>query len=279
MILLTGDTTEFSLYKPKEEPFYIPMRDGASTEIDIGMAALESKMPIMLKGPTGTGKTRFVEYLAYKSDRPLITVSCNEDTTANGLVGRFLLKDGETVWQKGPAYKAVEEGAILYLDEIVEARKDVMVVIHSLTDHRRILPVDALDTIIEAHPNFALIVSYNPGYQSVLKNLKPSTAQRFIAINFDYLPFGKEVEVVEHESGCDFQIAEQIVKVAQLTRGSDELKGLIEGASTREAIYAGKLTKQGISLKVALEMAIANILTDDEELRDGVKAIIDAVVA
>ena len=205
-------------YALEAEPFYRPLAD----EIEVFQAAYDQRLPVLLKGPTGCGKTRFIEYMAHKIYRngvagdisqPLQTVACHEDLSATDLVGRFLLKGEETVWQDGPLTRAVKDGAICYLDEIVEARKDSTVLIHSLTDHRRILPMEKLGTILDAHPTFLLVISYNPGYQNVLKDLKPSTRQRFVAIDFDYPAKGVEAEIIAHESGVGAEMAGRLASL------------------------------------------------------------------
>ena len=210
-----------------QEPFYLPVGD----EVALFKAAYAQRLPVLLKGPTGCGKTRFVEYMAYQLFRgaqapaelrsieyPLQTIACHEDLSATDLVGRFLLQGDETVWQDGPLTRSVQEGSICYLDEIVEARKDSTVLIHSLTDHRRILPIEKRGLILDAHPNFLLVISYNPGYQNVLKDLKTSTRQRFIAIDFDYPSVAAETEIIAHESGVDREIAGQLATLGSKIR-------------------------------------------------------------
>lgn len=209
--------------------------------------AWQQRLPVLLKGPTGCGKSRFVEAMAHELARPLVTVSCHEDTSSTDLLGRFLVKGGDTVWQDGPLTRAVREGAILYLDEVAEAREDVIVVIHPLTDHRRQVYVDKLDEIVEAPPEFMLVVSYNPGYQRRLKELKPSTRQRFVAMSFGYPPPGIEVEVVQQESGVDAAVAKKLVRMGRRIRELEEL-GLTETVSTRLLVYAGKLIATGVPL-------------------------------
>lgn len=205
-------------YRIEDEPYYQPTGD----EIELFEAAYHNQLPVLLKGPTGCGKTRFMEYMAWRLKRPLITVSCHDDLTASDLVGRYLIKGGETTWIDGPLTQAVKAGGICYLDEIVEARKDTMVVIHPLADDRRVLPIEKLGTLIEADPEFAIAISYNPGYQSVLKDLKQSTRQRFIALEFDYPGAELETEIVVRESGLERQLAGRLVKFAGMTRN---LKG------------------------------------------------------
>lgn len=238
-------------------------------------AAYASRMPIMLKGPTGCGKTRFVEHMAWKLKRPLVTVSCHEDMTASDLVGRYLLDSDGTVWHDGPLTLAVRHGAICYLDEIVEARQDTTVVIHSLTDDRRILPLEKKNEVLSAHPDFQLVISYNPGYQSVLKDLKESTKQRFGAINFGYPNADLEAKIVAHESGIDEQAAKMLVKIAERSRN---LKGhgLEEGASTRMLIHVGQLMNRRIPVGEACEIALVLPITDDPDIRSALTAAIAA---
>ncbi len=256
-------------YKIKQEPYYRPI----GNEIELYEAAYQARMPMMLKGPTGCGKSRFVEYMAWKLGRPLITVACNEDMTASDLVGRFLLDKDGTVWQDGPLTTAARIGAICYLDEVVEARQDTTVVIHPLTDHRRTLPLDKKGELIEAHPDFQLVISYNPGYQSLMKDLKQSTKQRFGALDFDYPEADLETEIVSRESGVDPQIAAKLVQIAQRSRN---LKGhgLDEGISTRLLVYAGQLISKGIEPVAACTMTMVTPLTDDPDMRDTLNAAV-----
>src|SRR5919109_1039576 len=225
--------TAIEKYLIKKEPYYLNIKDEAA----IFETAFQSKLPVMLKGPTGCGKTRFVEAMAYRLGRPLVTVACHEDLSATDLVGRFLLEGDQTVWHDGPLTTAVRHGAICYLDEVVEARKDTIVLIHPLTDHRRRLPIEKRGTILEAPDDFMLVVSYNPGYQSILKDLKQSTRQRFIAIDFDYPPPEMESEIVAREGGIDEGTARDLVLIGQKVRNLRG-HGLEEGVSTRLLIYA-----------------------------------------
>lgn len=234
-------------------------------------------MPVTLKGPTGCGKTRFVEYMAYQLGVPLITVSCHEDLTASDLVGRYLLKGNETVWMDGPLTTAVKEGAICYLDEIVEARKDTTVVIHPLSDSRRVLPIEKKGTVIEAHPKFMLVLSYNPGYQSVLKELKQSTKQRFLALEFTYPPFEQEVEIVRHEADIKDEMAKKLVKIGHKIRNLKN-QGLDEGVSTRLLIYAGTLIRNGIDPLLACQTALAQPVTDDHEMQKSISEIVTSIL-
>jgi len=229
----------------------------------------------MLKGPTGCGKTRFIEHMAWRLKKPLVTVACHEDMTASDLVGRYLLDAEGTVWHDGPLTVAVRHGAICYLDEIVEARQDTTVVIHPLTDNRRLLPLEKKGELVHAHPDFQLVISYNPGYQSVLKDLKESTKQRFGAIDFGYPSAAVEAEIVAHESGIDRREAERLVAIGERSRN---LKGhgLDEGASTRMLIYAGQLMAGGIGLETACRVALVLPITDDPDIRDALSAAVAA---
>jgi nitric oxide reductase NorQ protein len=241
-------------------------------------AAFRQGMSLVLKGPTGCGKTRFIEAMAYDLERPLITVSCHDDLTTADLVGRYLLQGGETTWVDGPLTRAVREGAICYLDEVVEARQDTTVVIHPLADHRRQLPIDRLGTVLDAAPGFCLVVSYNPGYQSVLKDLKDSTRQRMVAIELGFPPADVEEKVVAHEAGTDHDVAAQLVHLGQAIRRL-ETAGLREVASTRVLIAAGRLVVEGLSLRVAARAAVAGPLTDDPLVAAGLVEMIDNYLA
>ena len=254
-----------------EEPYYRPV----GKEVEHFTAAHADRMPLVLKGPTGCGKTRFVEYMAYKLKIPMITVSCHEDMTASDLVGRFLLDAEGRVWHDGPLTLAVRYGGICYLDEIVEARQDTSVVIHSLTDHRRMLSLEKKNEVIKAHPDFHLVISYNPGYQSVLKDLKESTKQRFGAINFSYPEPEVEAEIVARESKVDLTVARKLLKIAERSRN---LKGhgLEEGCSTRMLIHVGRLINRGIPLGEACEIALVSPLTDDLDIRRALGSAIAA---
>lgn len=245
------------------EPYYLETGD----EVRTFRAAAAARLPVMLKGPTGCGKTRFVEYMAYQLKRPLITVACHEDLFASDLIGRYLLKDDETVWMDGPLTQAVRMGAICYLDEIVEARKDTTVVIHPLTDSRRCLNIDKKGEVLRAHPDFLMVISYNPGYQSVLKDLKQSTRQRFVALQFDYPGPSQEAEIVARESGIDTGIARRLVTLAARIRNVRE-QGLAEGVSTRLLIYAALLVKDGIPVSRACRTALCLPITDDARLQE-----------
>jgi|ERR1035437_2302282 nitric oxide reductase NorQ protein len=250
-------------------PFYLPVGD----EEQVFKAAYRQGLSVVLKGPTGCGKTRFVEAMAYDLDRSLITVSCHDDLTTADLVGRFLLEGGETRWVDGPLTRAVREGAICYLDEVVEARQDTTVVLHPLADYRRQLSIDRLGIVLDAAPGFCLVVSYNPGYQSVLKDLKDSTRQRMVAIEFDFPPADVEENVVAHEAGVDPEPAAQLVRLAQAIRRLDTA-GLREVASTRVLIAAARLFNDGVPIIVAARAAIAGPLTDDPVVGAGLVRMI-----
>lgn len=256
-------------YRIAQQPYYRPV----GNEVELYEAAYSVRMPVMLKGPTGCGKSRFVEYMAFKLGRPLITVACNEDMTASDLVGRFLLDASGTRWQDGPLTIAARVGAICYLDEVVEARQDTTVVIHPLTDHRRTLPLDKKGELVQAHPDFQLVISYNPGYQNLMKDLKQSTKQRFGALDFSYPEAEIETEIVAHESNVDAATANKLVSVAHRARN---LKGhgLDEGISTRLLVYAGNLIAKGIEPKAACMMTLVRPITDDPDMRETLDAAI-----
>ncbi|MCY3693049.1 MAG: CbbQ/NirQ/NorQ/GpvN family protein [Chloroflexota bacterium] len=276
----------------RSEPYYRAVGD----ELELFEAAYEQHIPVLLKGPTGCGKTRFVEYMAWKLGRPittvrnqasqemregevrvpLVTIACHEDLTASDLVGRYLLDANGTRWIDGPMTRAVKAGAILYLDEVVEARKDTTVLIHPLTDHRRILPVEKTGNIIEADDRFLLCISYNPHYQSALKDLKHSTRQRFISIEFDYPPVDVEAEIVAKESGCSDEDAHALSRLGEKIRNLRE-HGLAEGASTRLLIYAGRLMRQGIPARRACQVAIVWTLTDEQELQRSIEEVVYSI--
>jgi len=270
-------TTSAKSYKPEEyfvenEPYYEPVDD----EIEVYEAAYKNKLPILLKGPTGCGKTRFMEYMGWRLKRPLITVSCHDDLTASDLVGRYLVTGGETVWVDGPLARAVRTGSICYLDEIVEARKDTTVVIHPLCDDRRVLPMEKIGELLEAPDEFCMAISYNPGYQSVLKDLKQSTRQRFVALEFDYPNAAIEQKIIEKETSVDANTAKQLVKFAQMTRNLKG-SGLDEGASTRLLVHAGKLIQTGINPVTACKSSISQALTDDPEMLAAVNELSSSV--
>jgi nitric oxide reductase NorQ protein len=259
-------------YFVKQEPFYQPQ----ANEVALYEAAYAVRLPVMIKGPTGCGKSRFVEYMAWKLGKPLITVACNEDMTASDLVGRYLLDAGGTRWLDGPLTTAARIGAICYLDEIVEARQDTTVVIHPLTDHRRVLPLDKKGELVEAHADFQLVISYNPGYQSLMKDLKQSTKQRFTAFDFDYPDAELETGIVARETGLAEGTAVRLVKIAEAARN---LKGhgLDEGISTRLLVYAATLIRQGVDARDACRMALVRPITDDADIRETLDHAIDAI--
>ncbi|MEC9365913.1 MAG: CbbQ/NirQ/NorQ/GpvN family protein [Chloroflexota bacterium] len=276
-------------YQLEEEPYYVPIND----EVELFEAAYKSRLPLIFKGPTGCGKTRFVEYMSYKlgleltkvtkddSDNsgvnlPLVTIACHEDLTGSDLVGRYLLEGDQTVWLDGPLTRAVKAGGICYLDEVVEARKDTTVLIHPLTDHRRILPIEKRGELLEAAEGFLLVLSYNPGYQSALKDLKHSTRQRFVSIEFDYPPVDLEAQIVEHEAEVDKDTAYQLAKLGEKIRNLKE-HGLGEGASTRLLIYAGKLISEGIPPRRACQVSVNWAITDDESLQQSITEIISSI--
>ena len=256
----------------KAEPFY----QAQGREVELYAAAYAARLPVMVKGPTGCGKSRFVEYMAWKLGKPLVSVACNEDMTASDLVGRYLLDANGTRWLDGPLTTAARIGAICYLDEIVEARQDTTVVIHPLTDHRRNLPLDKKGEVVEAHPDFQLVISYNPGYQSLMKDLKQSTKQRFTAFDFDYPEAGLEAGIVATETGIDAATAGRLIQVAQAARN---LKGhgLDEGISTRLVVYAATLMRQGVAAGDACRMAMVRPITDDADIRATLDNAIDSV--
>ena len=275
-----------------DQPFYLPIHD----EVEVFERCWAEQIPVLLKGPTGCGKTRFVEFMAwrlgervlkvqnngddlsdYKSGvGSLYTISCHEDLTARDLTGRYIMKGGEAVWVDGPATMAVREGGILYLDEVVEARKDVAVAIHPLTDYRRLLPIEGLGVQLEAPKTFMVVVSYNPGYQSIRKNLKPSTKQRFVALNFDYPPSGKETQIVATESGIASDLASQLVLLGNDIRSISNID-LEAGVSTRSLVHAAKLMMRGIAPRRACSISIAQSVTDERDEIEAIELIIDKI--
>ena len=281
-------------YVIKDEPFYVPVAD----EVEIFEAAYRQRVPVLLKGPTGTGKTRFVEYMAWRLGRPLtivkdgdqarggdvaangvfplVTVACHEDLSASDLVGRYLLDADGTRWIDGPLTRAVEAGGICYLDEVVEARKDTTVIIHPLTDHRRLLTIDKLGEVVEAADTFLLVVSYNPGYQNVLKDLKHSTRQRFVALDFQFPEPEREAKIIAHESGADEEMSMLLAKLGHKVRNLRE-HGLKEGASTRVLIYAGRLIREGIAPRRACHVAVTWGITDDPQVQQSLDQVVTAI--
>ena len=262
------------------EPYYLPLAD----EVAAFEAAYASRLPVLLKGPTGCGKTRFVEHMTWRLrgggsadlDEHLVTVSCHEDLTGTDLVGRYLLKGDETVWQDGPLTRAARHGALCYLDEIVEARKDTTVLIHSLTDHRRVLPIDKTGELLRAHDDFLLVISYNPGYQSLLKDLKASTRQRFVSLAFDYPSEEREAAIIAHESGATEEIAMRLAAIGAKVRNLRE-HGFRDGVSTRLLIYAAALVERGIAPRRAADLAIVQAVSDDSAVQEAVAGIVDVV--
>ena len=269
-------------FRITKEPYYLPIAD----EIELFLSAYEQKIPVLLKGPTGVGKTRVVEYMSWRLHQhigesaqegvPLITVACHEDLTASDLVGRYLLEGDETRWIDGPLSRATKVGAICYLDEVVEARKDTTVLIHPLTDYRRLLPVEKRGELLEAADGFLLVLSYNPGYQSALKDLKHSTRQRFIAIEFGYPDRDQEAEIIQRESGVALEIAVELAKLAEKVRNLKE-HGLGEGVSTRLLVYAGKLIAQGIAPQRACQVGVVWALTDDLEVQRSIEEVVTSI--
>ena len=264
-------SSNLDAYYIDKQPYYRP----AAQEISLYEHAYTHRLPLILKGPTGCGKTRFVEYMAWKLNRPLITLACNEDMTASDLVGRYLLDAHGTAWHDGPLTMAVRHGGICYLDEVVEARQDTTVVIHPLTDARRMLPLDKKGEVVHAHPNFQLVVSYNPGYQSSSKDMKPSTRQRFAALEFDYPRTEVEVEIVAHEAEVDEALAAKLVGIAHRSRALKN-RGLDEGISTRMLIYAGILIRDGVDPHDSCDMTMTRALTDDPDLTLALRGFVEA---
>ena len=279
-------------YVLSAEPFYLPVSD----EVELFEAAYAQKIPVLMKGPTGCGKTRFIEYMSFKLHRPLtivrdltetdenstegglplLTVACHEDLTASDLVGRYLLEGDSTRWIDGPLTRAVKAGGICYLDEVVEARKDTTVLIHPLTDHRRVLPIEKLGQIVEARDGFLLVISYNPGYQSALKDLKHSTRQRFMAIEFSYPPRELEAKIIEREAGVTKAMAMELAKLGEKVRHLKE-HGLAEGASTRLLIYAGRLMSEGIPARRACQVAVVWALTDEHDVQRSIEEVVSSI--
>jgi nitric oxide reductase NorQ protein len=280
-------------YHTQGEPYYVPTGD----EVELFEAAFASRIPVLLKGPTGCGKTRFVEYMSWRLGRPLtvikdkggakspaangdgmplVTVACHEDLTASDLVGRYLLEGETTRWIDGPLTRAVKAGAICYLDEVVEARKDTTVLIHPLTDHRRVLPIEKKGQIVEAREGFLLVISYNPGYQSALKDLKHSTRQRFISIEFTHPRKELEAKIIAHESGVAEDIAVDLAKLGEKVRNLRE-HGLSEGVSTRLLVYTGKLIQKGIPARRACQVGVVWALTDDQDVQRSIEEVVSSI--
>ena len=247
-------------------PYYRPIQ----REVEVFEHAYRNQLALMIKGPTGCGKTRFVEAMAAKVERPLVTVACHDDTTATDLLGRYLVEGGDTVWQDGPLTRAIRQGAILYLDEIVEAREDVVVVLHSLADHRRQIYLDRLNETLSAPAEFMLVISFNPGYQRGFKDLKPSTRQRFVGLSFQYPEPEVEAEIVARESGIDLAMAKRLVAFAGKVRNLQEF-GLSATASTRLLAHAGRLMHTGMPPRTACHVGVIEPLTDDDDIRSALQ--------
>lgn len=258
---------------PTQQPYYVP----SGEEVGIFTQCHLRNLAVMLKGPTGCGKTRFVEHMAWRLKRPLVTVSCHDDLSAADLVGRFLIRDNGTVWQDGPLTRAVRQGAICYLDEVVEARQDAMVVIHPLTDYRRVLPIDKTGELIEAAPGFQLVISYNPGYQHISKDLKPSTRQRFVALDFEFPPAAREIEIVLHESGAQRATVHDLVALAGRIRHLGE-RGLAEIPSPRLLVATARLIANGIAPRLACYVGLVSPLSDDPDMIAAMHDLVDAVL-
>ena len=256
-----------------EAPYY----KASGKEIEVFEHSYINKIPFLLKGPTGTGKSRFIEFMSYKLDKKLITISCHEETSSTDLIGRFIIKGAETVWVDGPLTTSVKEGAIIYLDEIAEARPDVIVAIHSLTDHRRVLFIDKLGETIKAHKDFMLVASFNPGYQRGFKELKPSTRQRFVAMSFDYPDPKIEAEILVNETDIEPDIAKKLVNIATKIRNLTEL-GLTETVSTRLLVDAAKLIHSGLPKRLSVQVAVVEPLSDDREITVALKDLCDLMI-
>lgn len=256
----------------------LPYYQAQHNEVELFQQAYNNQLPLLIKGPTGCGKTRFIEHMAAKLGRPLYTIACHDDLTAADLVGRHLIGDGETYWHDGPLTKAVREGAICYLDEVVEARKDTTVVLHPLSDNRRILPIERTGEVLKAPPEFMLVVSYNPGYQNLLKGMKPSTRQRFIAMRFDYPDNATENKIVQQEAGVDAQVSSQLIELAHALRVLKD-HDLEESASTRLLVYAATLIKAGLDPIDACRSAIVEPLSDEQQTVDALMEVVHAKMA
>lgn len=254
-----------------------PYYKASGKELEVFEQSYKNKIPFLIKGPTGTGKSRFIEFMAFKMDKKLITISCHEETSSTDLIGRYIIKGAETIWLDGPLTRAVKEGAIIYLDEIAEARPDVIVAIHSLTDHRRELYIDKTGEVIKAHPDFMLVASFNPGYQRGFKELKPSTRQRFVAISFAYPTVKLEVEILINETGISEEIAKKLVNIATKIRNLTEL-GLTETVSTRLLVDAAKLIHSGLPKRLSVEVAIVEPLTDDLSIIEALKDLCNLLI-
>ncbi len=267
-----------------EAPWYLPIGD----EIALFEAAAHARLPVLLKGPTGCGKTRFVEHMAWRLGQArngagrnqahdLITVACHEDLTATDLIGRYLLSGEQTVWVDGPLTRAVRQGSICYLDEVVEARKDTTVVLHALTDHRRLLPIDKTGELLQAHPDFLLVISYNPGYQSLQKDLKPSTRQRFVSLDFDYPDVDTEARIIAHEGGVPLDDAHRLARIGEKLRNLQD-QGFEDGVSTRLLVYTAQLMARGVAARRACDVAIISAVSDDAQVQEGIAAVVDVIL-
>ncbi|MFK5982785.1 MAG: CbbQ/NirQ/NorQ/GpvN family protein [Flavobacteriaceae bacterium] len=256
---------------------HIPYYHEVGKEVEVFEQSYKNKLPFLLKGPTGTGKSRFIEYMASKLETKIITISCHEETSSTDLVGRYIIKGAETVWLDGPLTTAVKEGAIIYLDEIAEARPDVIVAIHSLTDHRREMFIDKLGEVVKAHANFMLVASFNPGYQRGFKELKPSTRQRFVAMTFDYPSEKIEIEILINETEIDSSTAKKLVNIGGKIRNLTEL-GLTETVSTRLLVDAAKLIHSGLAKRLSVHVAVVEPLTDDIEVATALKDLCDLMI-
>ena len=260
-------------YLPVNKPYY----KATAKEIVVFEHAFKNRLPVLLKGPTGTGKTRFIEFMSHELKKPLITISCHEETSSTDLIGRYIIKGAETIWIDGPLTRAAKEGAIIYLDEIAEARPDVIVAVHSLTDHRKQLYIDKLGETVEAHKDFMLVASFNPGYQRGFKELKPSTRQRFVGISFDYPDPKFEAEILVNETEIDLGLAKKLVNIAVKIRNLTEL-GLTETVSTRLLVDAAKLIHSGLPKRIAVHAAVVEPLTDDIETVNALKDLCDLMI-
>lgn len=258
---------------PVKKPYY----KASGKEIVVFEHAFKNRLPVLLKGPTGTGKTRFIDFMSYELNKPLITISCHEETSSTDLIGRYIIKGAETIWIDGPLTRAAKEGAIIYLDEIAEARPDVIVAVHSLTDHRKQLYIDKLGETVEAHKDFMLVASFNPGYQRGFKELKPSTRQRFVGISFDYPDPKFEAEILVNETEIDLGLAKKLVNIAVKIRNLTEL-GLTETVSTRLLVDAAKLIHSGLPKRIAVHAAVVEPLTDDLETVSALKDLCDLMI-
>jgi nitric oxide reductase NorQ protein len=256
-----------------DEPFYLPI----GNEVETFTTCFAHKLPVLLKGPTGAGKSRFVQHMAWRLGRPLITVACHDDLSASDLTGRYLIHGSETVWSDGPLTRAARTGAICYLDELVEARQDTTVVVHPLTDDRRVLPLEKTGELIHAAEGFLLVASYNPGYQRAIKDLKPSTRQRFVNIDFDFPPASVETEIVMHEGGVNRAVAASLVRIAEKVRNLRD-QGLPEGPGTRVLVAAARLIAGGIATRDACRAAITSALSDDPDMLAAVDDVVSALV-